>query len=79
MDDVNTSYVLQSERMGHEVPGMRGVYSHVTPRMQSTLVDALQQMWEESLAAREQMSPHSRVAALDGILTGRIKALEAVG
>jgi hypothetical protein len=38
---------------------MRGVYSHVTPRMQSTLVNALQQMWEESIAARAELSPRS--------------------
>jgi hypothetical protein len=25
-------YVAQSQRMGHEVPGMLGVYSHVTER-----------------------------------------------
>ena len=27
LDDLGIRYVLQSERMGHEVPGMRGVYS----------------------------------------------------
>ena len=55
MDEANTSYVLQSERMGHEVPGMRGVYSHVTPRMRSNLVDALQGMWETSVAERAKL------------------------
>lgn len=70
MDEVNTSYVLQSERMGHEVSGMRGVYSHVTPRMRATLVDALQGMWEASLAERAAIAPHSPIAALDAMLIG---------
>jgi hypothetical protein len=31
MDDLNVRYVLQAERMGHEVPGMRGIYTHIAP------------------------------------------------
>src|SRR6266508_3285487 len=69
MDEVNISYVLQSERMGHEVPGMRGIYSHVSPRMRATLVDDLQDMWETSLAERARLSPRSAVGALDAILS----------
>jgi integrase len=71
MDDAGIAYVLQSERMGHEVPGMRGVYSHPTPRMRTTLVRALQNMWDEALAERAQLAPRSAVRALDAILTGR--------
>jgi hypothetical protein len=37
LDDMGVRYVLQSERMGHEVPGMRGVYSHITPGMRAEL------------------------------------------
>ncbi len=44
LDDLGVRYVLQSERMGHEVPGMRGVYSHVTPRMRAELRDGLQEL-----------------------------------
>ncbi|HEY8456523.1 MAG TPA: hypothetical protein VIL34_13090 [Actinopolymorphaceae bacterium] len=33
MDEAGIPYVLQSERMGHEVPGMRGVSSHISERM----------------------------------------------
>jgi hypothetical protein len=29
MDDADIPYVLQSERMGHEVPGMRGTYARI--------------------------------------------------
>ena len=71
MDEVGTSYVLQSERMGHEVPGMRGVYAHVSERMRKGLVTALQELWEESLEQRAQIDPRSAVHALDGLLRTR--------
>lgn len=77
MDEAGISYVLQSERMGHEVPGMRGVYSHISPRMRASLVDALQELWEASVAEQARLSPSSAVAALDAILaahTGRSAA-----
>ena len=61
-------YVLQSERMGHEVPGMRGVYSHVTPGMRAELKAGLQGLWEQSLGERARLAPTSRVAVLDELL-----------
>jgi hypothetical protein len=45
MDEAGISYVLQSAQMGHEVPGMRGVYSHVSETMQTGLRTALQGLW----------------------------------
>ncbi len=71
MDEVNTSYILESERMGHEVSGMRGVYSHVSPRMRADLVVCLQRLWETSLAERAALAPHSAVGALDALLSAR--------
>ncbi len=68
LDDLGVRYVLQSERMGHEVPGMRGVYSHVTPRMRDELRKGLQQLWEASLYERAQLSKRSAVSLLDHIL-----------
>ncbi|WP_372493964.1 tyrosine-type recombinase/integrase [Salinispora arenicola] len=68
MDEVGTSYVLQSMQMGHEVPGMRGVYSHVSPRMRADLRAALQGAWDEALRHRASLSPRSSVAALDTLL-----------
>ncbi|MFG2037531.1 hypothetical protein [Dactylosporangium sp. NPDC048998] len=68
MDEAAIPYVLQSERMGHEVPGMRGVYGHVSATMRAALVAALQAMWEASLAARAALSPRSAVGVLDGLL-----------
>lgn len=71
LDELGIRYVLQSERMGHEVPGMRGVYAHITPQMRAELRDSLQELWEASLHERAQSAERSAVAVLDGLLTGR--------
>jgi len=63
--------VLKAERMGHEVPGMRGVYAHVSPSMRADLMAALQQFWEDSLDARAALAPRSAVPALDALLLAR--------
>jgi hypothetical protein len=66
--EIGVRYVLQSERMGHEVPGMRGVYSHITPRMRAELTAGLQELWEASLHERSQLAARSAVAVLDRLL-----------
>jgi hypothetical protein len=68
LDEIGVRYVLQSERMGHEVPGMRGVYSHITPRMRAELTAGLQELWEASLHERSQLAARSAVAVLDRLL-----------
>ncbi|MBQ0994794.1 hypothetical protein KBX08_32570, partial [Micromonospora sp. H61] len=35
-----------SRRLGHRLAGVRGIYSHVTEPMITTVVDALQRRWE---------------------------------
>jgi hypothetical protein len=54
--------------MGHEVPGMRGVYSHITPRMRAQLRDGLQELWEASLHERAHLADRSAVKVLDRLL-----------
>jgi integrase len=71
LDDLGIRYVLQSERMGHEAPGMRGVYSHITPRMRAELRDGLQELWETSLEERARLTERSAVAMLDDIMASR--------
>jgi hypothetical protein len=71
LDDLGVRYVLQSERMGHEVPGMRGVYSHITPGMRQDLRVGLQQLWKISLAERIGLAEHSAVPVLDRLLSDR--------
>jgi hypothetical protein len=56
LDDLNFRYVLQADRMGHEVPGMRGVYKHIAPEWRVDLVNGLQRLWDESLASRAKFS-----------------------
>ncbi|MGK5558661.1 hypothetical protein ACSNOI_44370 [Actinomadura kijaniata] len=68
MDDAGISHSLQDERMGHESPGMRSVYSHPTPLMRARLRDALQGYWEEALRQRARLSARSGVPILDALL-----------
>jgi integrase len=70
LDDLGVRYVLQSERMGHEVPGMRGVYSHITPGMREDLTAGLQQLWEAALHERAEIAVRSPVRILDTLLAG---------
>jgi hypothetical protein len=57
--------------MGHEVPGMRGVYKHIAPEWRVDLVTGLERLWEESLDNRLKISAPSAVPLLDGFLAAR--------
>ena len=61
--------ILAEQRLGHEVPGMRGLYAHASDRMRDELKAALQARWEDSLQARAAISPHSPVPLLDKLLS----------
>ena len=45
----NLRHPPQERRLGHEVPGMRGLYTHVSQTMRTELTGALQSRWEDSL------------------------------
>lgn len=68
LDDLGVRYVLQSERMGHEVPGMRGVYSHITLGMREALTTGLQELWDDSLRERARIAGRSPVRVLNALL-----------
>jgi hypothetical protein len=68
MDEDGIPKVLKTERMGHEMPGMHGVYGHVSPAMRADLKTALQERWEGSLRERVRLSPRSIVPVLDNLL-----------
>jgi len=74
MDEDSIPEVLKTERMGHEMPGMHGVYGHVSPAMRADLKAALQQRWESSLRERVRLSPRSTVPALDALLAAQTAA-----
>ncbi len=68
MDEDGIPEVLKTERMGHEMPGMHGVYGHVSPAMRADLTATLQARWEGSLPDRAQLCPRSTVPTLDALL-----------
>jgi integrase len=68
MEEDGISGILQERRLGHEVPGMRGLYTHVSQAMRTELTEALQNRWEDSLRARAAIAPHSPVPLLDQLL-----------
>jgi integrase len=70
MDEDQIADVLKSERLGHEEPGMRGVYGHVSPAMREEIKEALQTRWEESLRQRARLATASAVPLLGRLLTG---------
>ena len=60
--------ILAEQRLGHQVPGMRGLYAHASQRMRDELTAALQARWEESLRERAALDPYSPVPLLDNLL-----------
>jgi hypothetical protein len=71
--------LLRSERMGHAVPGMRGVYGHVSPAMRAALKAMLQERWEASLNERARLSARSIVPVLDAVLAAQRKPATKIG
>ena len=68
LDDLGVQEILKSERMGHEIPGMAGVYGHVMPQWRRRLRAQLQELWEVSLRERARLDERSAVAVLDDLL-----------
>jgi hypothetical protein len=60
--------ILAEQRLGHTVPGMRGLYAHASDRMRDELKQALQARWEDSLRARARISLQSPVPLLGRLL-----------
>jgi hypothetical protein len=60
--------ILAEQRLGHQIPGMRGLYAHASQSMRDKLTAALQARWEESLRERAAIDPHSPVPLLDTLL-----------
>ena len=76
MEEDGIAEILQERRLGHEVPGMRGVYAHVSDTMRTALVTALQNRWEESLRARAAIDAHSPVPLIDRLLALTVQPLQ---
>jgi integrase len=78
MDEDGIPEVLKTERMGHEVPGMHGVYGHVSPAMRADLKAALQERWEAALRERTRINPRSIVPALDTLLAAQVPSSDKI-
>jgi integrase len=63
--------VLQHDRLGHEMDGIKSTYSHVSESMRDKLKKALQTRWETALDERARLSPRSAVVLLDELLAAR--------
>ena len=68
MAEEGTPEILAEQRLGHQVPGMRGLYTHVSERMRAELTQALQARWEESLKERAALNKRSPVPLLNELL-----------
>jgi hypothetical protein len=60
--------ILTEQRLGHDVPGMRGLYAHASQRMRDDLTSTLETRWYDSLRARAGRVDHSPVPLLDALL-----------
>jgi integrase len=47
--------IAQAKRLGHRLPGVRGIYSHVTPTMQQRITTALQHRWNGTTTHRDSL------------------------
>jgi hypothetical protein len=63
--------VLAEHRLGHEMPGIAGRYTHVTDAMCRELTGAMERAWEVALDRRLEMAGRSPVAALGRLLEAR--------
>ena len=79
MEEDRISDLLRSERMGHEVAGMRGVYGHVSYAMRADLTAALQERWDIALRDRSRHGLNSAVPALDALLAPHRAAATKIG
>lgn len=69
LDELGVPLVATEERLGHELPGIVGTYSHTSPAMLKQITDGLQKLWEGSLVERARIGDgHSPVPLLDELL-----------
>jgi integrase len=54
--------IAQARRLGHRLPGVRGIYSHVTPTMIARITNSLQARWQASREPNELPKRHLHAA-----------------
>lgn len=77
LDEDGHSRVAVETRMGHELPGVEGVYSNVTPGMERAIMESLQARWSQFLAQTGEdllaSSPISLPVDLEGWLKEQVR------
>ncbi|MFF4416998.1 tyrosine-type recombinase/integrase [Streptosporangium sp. NPDC001559] len=69
LDEDGIPTVASEERLGHELPGIVGTYSHTSEEMVRRILEGLQKRWEASLRERATVwGGRSSVPVLDGLL-----------
>jgi hypothetical protein len=69
LDELGVPIVASEERLGHEVPGIVGTYSHTSPAMIAQITDGLQRLAEEAFRERAMLcGGRSPVPVLDDLL-----------
>lgn len=68
LDTANLHKIIQMDRRGHAMPGMDGVYTHVTPEMRQRLCDVLEGLWQTAVAKRYELAAGSAVPLLNEAL-----------
>ncbi|MFJ5886789.1 tyrosine-type recombinase/integrase [Streptomyces californicus] len=80
LDEDGHSRVAVESRMGHELPGVEGTYSNVTPAMERAIMKLLQCRWEGLVEAQgadwEPVSPNSLPVDLPGWMKLQVAAVE---
>ncbi len=59
LDETGSPDMLVHERMGHQMPGIAGVYSHVTPTVRTQLTHELQMRWTRLTGNEPDHNPRS--------------------
>lgn len=59
--------VLSHDRLGHELGGIAGRYSHVTAATREELTGQLTRRWKQAVDDRAAVAPDSPVTGLDGL------------
>ena len=65
LDSTDLSKVIQMDRRGHAMSGMDAVYLHITAEMRGHLCDVLEDLWNQALAQRYELTARSAVPLLN--------------
>lgn len=65
MSEDNHPRVAQETRMGHEVAGVEGLYSNLTPKMELAVAESLQERWERFMGDGIWLPPFPTLLPFD--------------